>query len=133
MPVDAHPSEGANGNRSRHVNPLRVAEPRGSMERSGTGVRRQRMSGTTAVFSAVNNADPSIVGRTIDIDRQPWTIIGVAPKDFRGLTGQADLLPPATTLPLARLGPTFYNFVIIGRRAPGVTVAQASAPPRANR
>src|SRR5215510_682288 len=35
------------------------------------------------------NADPSIVGRTIDIDRQPWTIIGVGPRNFRGLSGQA--------------------------------------------
>lgn len=73
------------------------------------------------------NGDPSIVGRTIDVDREPWTIIGVGPKDFRGLTGQADLLLPATTLPADRLSQNFYNFLIIARRAPGVTAPQAAA------
>jgi predicted permease len=73
------------------------------------------------------NGDPSIVGRTIDINRQPWTIIGVGPKDFRGLTGQADLLMPATTLPADRLSASFYNFLIIARRAPTVTAPQAVA------
>lgn len=73
------------------------------------------------------NGDPSIVGRTIDINRQPWTIIGVGPRDFRGLTGQADLLLPATTLTAEQLGANFYNFLIIARRAPTATVPQAVA------
>ncbi|HWH50705.1 MAG TPA: ABC transporter permease [Gemmatimonadaceae bacterium] len=71
--------------------------------------------------------DPSIVGRTLDIDRAPWTIVGVGPKDFRGLTGEADVLLPATTLPSARLGPNYYSFLIIARRRPSVTVSQAIA------
>ena len=73
------------------------------------------------------DGDPAIIGRTIDVDREPWTIIGVGPKDFRGLTGQADLLLPATTLAAARLGPNYFNFLIIARRAPGVTASQAVA------
>jgi len=73
------------------------------------------------------NGDPSIVGRTIDINREPWTIIGVGPKDFRGLSGQADLLLPAATMSPARLSANYFNFVLIARRAPTVTVAQAVA------
>lgn len=32
-------------------------------------------------------ADPSIIGRAIEINRQPATIVGVAPADFRGTMG----------------------------------------------
>ena len=42
------------------------------------------------------NADPSIIGRGIDIDREPWTIIGVGPRDFRGISGEADVFLPVT-------------------------------------
>ena len=72
------------------------------------------------------NADPSIIGRTIDIDREPWTIIGVGPRDFRGLSGQADILLPATAAPPGRLAVQNYPFWLVGRRAPGVTAAQAA-------
>lgn len=33
------------------------------------------------------NADPSIVGRTIELNRHPFTVIGVAPRDFAGIYG----------------------------------------------
>jgi putative ABC transport system permease protein len=73
------------------------------------------------------NADPSIIGRIIDVDREPWTIIGVGPSGFRGLSGQADILLPAMTEPPVRLGPQWYPFWLVARRAPGVTVQQAVA------
>ena len=72
------------------------------------------------------NADPSIIGRTIDIDREAWTVIGVGPRNFRGLSGQADILLPATTQPAAQLGPQWFNHQIVARRRPGVTVAQSA-------
>ncbi|HEY2856301.1 MAG TPA: ABC transporter permease [Gemmatimonadaceae bacterium] len=72
------------------------------------------------------NADPAIIGNTISIDREPWTIIGVGPRDFRGLSGQADILLPVMTLPAAELGPEFYNLWMVARRAAGVTGAQAA-------
>ena len=37
------------------------------------------------------NADPGVLGRTLDIEREPYTIIGVLPATFHGLTGHADL------------------------------------------
>jgi predicted permease len=72
------------------------------------------------------NADQSVIGRTIDIDRQPWTIIGVGPQGFRGLTGQADVLLAATNEPAARLTVDWFPFRVVARRDPGVTDAQAA-------
>jgi putative ABC transport system permease protein len=72
------------------------------------------------------NADPSIIGRTIGIDGEPWTIIGVGPRDFRGLSGQADLLLPATIQPAAQMGPQWFNHSLVARRGSGVTQAQAA-------
>lgn len=72
------------------------------------------------------NADPSIIGRTIGIDGEPWTIIAVGPRDFRGLSGQADLLLPATTQPAAQMGPQWFNHSLVARRRPNVTEAQAA-------
>jgi putative ABC transport system permease protein len=76
------------------------------------------------------NSDPSIVGRTISIDRTPWTIIGVGPRDFRGLSGQADVLLPVTTMPAPQLGPSFYNLWIVARRAAGVSEQRAAEETR---
>ena len=72
------------------------------------------------------NADPSIIGSALGIDGEPWTIIGVGPRDFRGLTGDADVLLPATTQPAAELGAQYYNHWIVARRRSGVSEAQAT-------
>ncbi len=71
------------------------------------------------------NADSSIVGRTIDIDREPWTIIGVGPRDFRGLSGQAEIFVPVTTIADALAQPGTSMLAIVARRAPGVTALRA--------
>jgi predicted permease len=74
------------------------------------------------------NADPSIVGRVIEIDRQPWVVIGVAPPEFKGLTGQAQLFTPITARSARDLGgPQSHQFFAVARRKPGVTAAQAQS------
>jgi putative ABC transport system permease protein len=81
-----------------------------------------------ALWQRRYNADPSIVGRTIDIDRQVWTIIGVGPRDFHGLSGQADVLLPVTTQSADELlQPQSHWLWLVGRRAPGVTESQAAS------
>src|SRR5262249_41798315 len=80
-----------------------------------------------ALWTRRFNADPSIVGRIIDIDREPWTIVGVGPRDFRGLTGQADVFLPVTAMRASRLGAQWYSFWVVARRAPAVTAAQAAS------
>lgn len=74
------------------------------------------------------NADPSVIGRTMDIDREVWTIIGVGPRDFRGLTGQADVFLPVTAQPASDLAEAqMHSYWLVARRAPHVSEAQAKA------
>ena len=46
------------------------------------------------------NADPSAIGRTINLNGQTFTVIGVLPKDYRPLTGLAG---PDLYLPLSSI------------------------------
>jgi len=77
------------------------------------------------------NADPSIVGRTIDIDHQPYTVVGIGPRDFTGLSGQADLFLPLMVRPAEEFTqPQSHEFWMVARRAPGVSAQQALAAVR---
>jgi predicted permease len=81
--------------------------------------------------------DPAIVGRTITLNGQPFTIVGVAGPDFHGVYAvyfSADVWVPATMLP--RLQATYAQslesrddriFRMIGRLRPGVGLDQARA------
>jgi putative ABC transport system permease protein len=74
------------------------------------------------------NADPSVIGRTLDIDRDVWAIIGVGPRDFRGLSGDADVFMPVTTQSAEDLQqPQSHFLALVGRRARGVNETQAEA------
>jgi putative ABC transport system permease protein len=48
-------------------------------------------------------SDRGVLGRSIGLNGAPYTIIGVLPEGFRGLTGQAELFVPVTTQPAADL------------------------------
>ena len=89
--------------------------------------------------------DEDIVGRDLRLNGSPFTVVGVAPKRFRGtrLSSDPDLWIPFSSQPLVLGGPgttaagaarpsVFENrgtrrFAIIGRRKPGVTRDQARA------
>lgn len=74
------------------------------------------------------NADPAVIGQTVQIDRQPWVVIGIAPRDFKGLTGEAQVFTPITARPAADLkGPQSHEFWVVARRKPGVSIEQARA------
>jgi predicted permease len=74
------------------------------------------------------SADPAIIGQTLRIDNLPTVVIGVIPREFRGLTGQAELW-----LNIASGGPEDLSerwshwLDVVGRLKPGVTFAQAKA------
>ena len=81
-----------------------------------------------ALWQRRYNADPSIVGKIVDLDRKPYTIIGVAPLGFSGLTGQAEFFIPITTRSAADLSEAqSHEFFMVARRAPGVTEMQAES------
>ncbi|HEY7394041.1 MAG TPA: ADOP family duplicated permease, partial [Gemmatimonadaceae bacterium] len=72
------------------------------------------------------NADPDIVGKTIDLDGKPFTIIGITPDGFAGLTGRAEVFVPITTRSAEDLSEIdSHEFYALGRRKAGVTLGAA--------
>jgi predicted permease len=83
------------------------------------------------------NSDPNAIGRTIRLNGQTTTIVGIAPKDFLGVMPilPADLFVPTTVPP--KTAPELADdilhkrdtkaFSIIARLAPGVTLDTAEA------
>jgi predicted permease len=67
--------------------------------------------------------DRSVIGKTMDVDGKPSTIIGVLPQRFRflGMTNLDILLP---LRPRTQRG---YNYFAVARLKPGVTLAAANA------
>jgi len=81
-----------------------------------------------ALWQSRYNGAPGVLGTTIDIDRAPYTIVGVAEAGFRGLSGKAEMFAPLTARRGAGLaGAHSYVFGVIARRKPRVTLAQAAA------
>jgi putative ABC transport system permease protein len=72
--------------------------------------------------------DRNIVGRTVGLNGTPHTIVGVLSDGFRGLTGQADMFVPVTTLSAADLGEKWnHTFTVVARRKGSVSAGQAIA------
>jgi predicted permease len=81
--------------------------------------------------------DPALIGRTVTLNRQPVTIVGVAPAAFRGLSLQftPEVFVPVIDVPLLSTGPFASAAVmtnrgrvwlnIVGRLSEHATMAQA--------
>jgi predicted permease len=73
---------------------------------------------------------PDVVGRTLDLNEEPWQIVGVAPAGFTYPLGAArttDLFVPLafTDVERSRESGHAYFYSAIGRLKPGVTAPQA--------
>lgn len=78
--------------------------------------------------------DPEILGRVVHLNRRPFQIIGVTEPAFRGsVLGQTyDLQIPIVVAPLFQISlPNRTWLQLMGRRKPGVSLAQAEAITRA--
>ena len=79
---------------------------------------------SNAVWQRDFGADPSIVGRTVNMDGAPHEVVGVLPPKF-GFGGPVDVLTPL------RQGPDSprenHWLRVVGRLAPGVIMEQARA------
>ncbi len=79
--------------------------------------------------------DPSVIGKTLTLNRTPFTIVGVAPKGFTGtlLGGGPDLWVPMSMHDIVQPNFDWYDtrrglfLFAFGRLKPGVTPAQAGA------
>jgi putative ABC transport system permease protein len=79
-----------------------------------------------ALWSRRFGADPRVLGRTLDVNAEPYTIVGVLPRDFHGLSGKADLLLPLKSQRAAGLDEAWrHNYGLIARLKPGVTPERA--------
>ncbi len=82
-------------------------------------------------------SDPSVVGRRVDLNGHPFTVIGVARKEFTGLDQyvRSDFFVPLMMSPLLITDPKAAsleardgrNLTLKGRLAPGVSQATAQA------
>ncbi len=75
-------------------------------------------------------ADPAAVGRSVEIDGVPRTIVGVMPRGAAppgALTEESQLWLPMRMTPAERASEISHSYTFVGRLAPGVTLAQASA------
>ena len=70
-------------------------------------------------------ADPGVIGRTIRINRQPRTLVGVMPASFRFQNDAVDMWLPLRLLPSSDQRPG-RPLRVIGRLAPGVSIDRAA-------
>ena len=76
-------------------------------------------------------ADPSVIGRMIDLDSKPYTVVGVLPAKFQGLGSPADLWVPVHRLDSETLGQRWqHNWSLVARIKPDVRVEQAQSATR---
>ena len=71
-------------------------------------------------------SDPSLVGRTISLDRTPYRVVGVMPEDFELPGGSAQVFVPLT-LTLGELPRDIGSFVVFGRLKPDTSPDEAKA------
>ena len=74
-------------------------------------------------------SDPSVVGRTIRLDRENYTVIGVMPTSFRMMGLLPELWTPLVITPDDRVVAAHKDrpLYLFGRMKPGMTVEQARA------
>jgi predicted permease len=75
-----------------------------------------------ALWQGRYGADPNIIGRSITLDGNPFTVIGVLPREAEFI-GEAELWLPLAQDPEESRGSWWLNG--IGRLNPGVTIEQA--------
>ena len=76
------------------------------------------------------HGDPRILGQKILLDRKPYEIIGVMPRDFEfplvpGQLNRSELWVPLSLMPSEAASNTSWNFHLVGRLKPGITPQQA--------
>lgn len=87
-----------------------------------------------ALWHSRFHGDPAAVGRTVRINKHPFTIVGVAPREFRGteLFFAPDFWAPIVDKPEITDGDDLeergnHNLWIVGHLRPGVTPAGATS------
>jgi putative ABC transport system permease protein len=69
--------------------------------------------------------DPSIVGRSISLNGEPHTVVGVMRADFAYPTREIQIYTPMTFDPVELVDRANYSYLAVARLRPGVSVEQA--------
>ena len=87
-----------------------------------------------AFWHSYFHGDRKVVGKTLEINKHPMTVMGVAPKDFRGteLFFAPAMWIPIVEMPLMQAENTLqyrgnHSSMLIGRLKPGITPQEATA------
>ncbi|HET9320589.1 MAG TPA: ABC transporter permease, partial [Bryobacteraceae bacterium] len=81
---------------------------------------------THALWQSAFGSAPDILGKTIQLDSEPYTVIGVMPADFRfPLVGSEALVPVGFAENVATQRGAHY-LTVLGRLKPGVSLPQAN-------
>src|SRR6185437_4395697 len=85
---------------------------------------------SNGLWRRVYGADPRVVGKTMELNSQSYTIVGVMPPDFKSFfNGRADIWTPLA-LDVSQFRPQDYTnewLNLTARLKPGVSVQQAAA------
>lgn len=71
--------------------------------------------------------DPDVLGQTVLVDGQPYSVIGVLPSDFYFLWQDSALFMPMTVDGDFRNSRSTHSIVVLARLAPGVARSEAQA------
>lgn len=85
---------------------------------------------TYAYWHNYFDADPNVLGRTLQIDARQRTVIGVLPSNFRYLSSRAQIYAPISSNPNLRNDPIHRHnndYELIARLAPGANLTEAQA------
>jgi putative ABC transport system permease protein len=97
----------------------------GSAEERTPGIANIVMIGH-ALWQRRYGGDPGVIGSTIKLNSIPYTVTGVLPPDFRGLSGEAQLLIPLMTMSFADLDqPHNHSYYLVARRKAGISEERA--------
>lgn len=107
------------------INPALGRHFRDDEDRPGGNTRVALL--TDGLWRRRFNADPAIVGTTITLDRQPYEVVGVMPKELEVAWGgpRIDLYVPLAPDPARSRSD--HRLVVIGRLRDGVTLEQAQS------
>lgn len=77
-------------------------------------------------WSTEFRAQPDILGRTLQLDGQPCTVVGIMPPGFP-IGGAVDVFIPAVYTEADRVDHTAHRMTVLGRLQPGITLEAARA------